>query len=188
MTPHERLEQLGVRLYMQTAEQDRHLAILWDKLSDTGELGLIAAKSAQSLSGFLGMFSPPCVLMYTMYDEQAQEIESINWARSMGLSDYAIYFSAWMHEEVRGTKRHAMLASSIYEVIFSMERKVIIGITKQVDLLPLHEKMGYTIVDQVPYLFDESPAWFMYLTDENFKKGKLYSTANKILDKEFSNG
>ena len=182
----ERLQELGVKVYTQTAQEDRCLAVLWDRLDGNGDLSLITAQSARSLSGFLAMFAPPSVLLYTMLDEQASEIESINWATPMGISDNCVYFSAWMHESVRGTRRHAVLASTIYEAIFEMGKQTIIGITKQQQILPLHTKMGYIIVDQVPHLFDDHPAWFMYLTKPSFEKSKLLATANRIANKELN--
>jgi hypothetical protein len=47
---------------------------------------------------------------------------------------------------------------------------VLIGVTKQANLLPIHRKVGYTVLGPVPHLFDGQEATIMYLTRRAFRE------------------
>ena len=175
----ERVEELEIRLYQGAVDEDILIAQWWYPLGD--ELPKLVSSSAYSLSGFYNLFKPPNMMSYTVKDK---EMESVHWAEPVSTSPHAIFFSSWSSEELRGTKRHATLMTTIYEIIFNMGKKTILGITKQESLLDLHKKLGYVIMGPVPYLFDDDEAWIMYLTEPMFKDSRVFAVANKISNKE----
>jgi hypothetical protein len=129
------------------------------------------------------MFKPPNMLAYTANDNS---LESAHWAEPISTSPHAIFFSSWCAHSLRGTKEQAVLMTTIYELLFNLGKRVVVGVTKQEKLLDLHRKLGYVILDPVPYLFDEDSAWIMYLTKDAFETSRLYAAATKIVEKEYN--
>jgi hypothetical protein len=179
----EQLYGLGAHLYCSTRDEDILIAEWWDRMFGTEEFSSLVAASAQSLSQLYGLFKPPNMMVYTV---EGQELESIHWIEPVSSSPYAVFFSSWSSPKLRGAKRQAVLMTAVYELIFAMGKKTIIGITKQERLLNLHEGLGYVIVGKIPALFDAEPAWIMYLDMQGLKGSRLYAAAQKILNKEKS--
>jgi hypothetical protein len=179
----EKVEQIGLMLYQGTRDEDVIIAEWWDSMFGTEEFGNLIAESARSLSAFYTLFKPPNVMAYTV---QEQKLESVHWAEPVSSSPHAIFFSSWCSKELRGTKRQALVMTTVYEVLFNLGKSVILGITKQEKLLDLHRKLGYVIMESVPYLFDHDAAWIMYLTKPAFETSRLYAAANKISKKEYN--
>jgi len=175
----DRAEELEICLYRGTVDEDILIAEWWDSLGD--ELPKLVTESAYSLSSFYSLFKSPNMMSYTVRD---RKMESVHWAEPVSTSPHAIFFSSWSSKALRGTKRHAILMATIYEILFSMDQKTILGITKQQELLELHSKLGYEIMGPVPHLFDGDEAWVMYLTKESFEASRVYAVANKIISKE----
>lgn len=180
----ENLKKLGIRLYQGSEQEDRALAVLWDSLVESGEIDLLVAQSARSLSTFLGLFRLPNMLIYTW---DGIDMESIHWVEPVTTSANAVFFSSWCSPETRGTKRHLELATAIYELIFAMGKKLILGVTKQEQLLALHVKLGYAIMDPMPFLFDDCHAYIMYMTQPMFEDSRIYAVRNKLRNKTNAN-
>jgi hypothetical protein len=179
----QKIERLGLKLYQGTPDEDVIIAEWWDSLFGTEEFSNLVASGSWSLSNIYVMFKPPNMMAYTVADQQ---LESVHWAEPVSSSPHAIYFSSWCAGKIRGTKHQVVLMCAVYETLFSMGKSVIIGITKQEKLLDLHRKLGYVILDPVPYLFDSDPAWIMYLTRQNFERSRLYAAGAKILKEELN--
>ena len=58
-----------------------------------------------------------------------------------------------------------------YEAIFNAY-PVILGVTKQEKLLPIHERWGYTVVGKLPAIFDGEAGWLVVLTKEQYDVAK----------------
>jgi len=179
----EKVQEIGLHLYQGTFDEDYLIAQWWDSLVESDDISLLVSSSAYSLSNFYGLFKSPNMLAYTVRDDQ---MESAHWAEPVSTSENAVFFSSWCLAAMRGKKQHAVVMTTVYELIFGTGKKVIIAITKQEQLLDLFRKMGYVILDPVPYLFDHDQAWVVYLTKENFERSRLYAVANKISNKEYN--
>jgi hypothetical protein len=175
----ERVEELGICLYRGGFDEDILVAQWWDSLAE--ERSNLVSSSAYNLSSFLNLFQPPNMMCYTVADD---EMESVHWVEPVATSDYTVFFSSWSAKELRGTRRHLALMKTVYELVFNLGKKTILGITKQQKLLELHSKIGYVVFDPVPHLFDHDPAWIMYLTKESFETSRMCAVADKIEDKE----
>lgn len=176
MTLKQRNEQLGINLYQATQPQDYMIAMWWDDITASGEIEKLVASNARTLSSFFRLFQPPNLMSYTEKDER---IESAHWLEPVATSSSAVFLSSWWEPESRGTKRHAQVMSTVYETIFAMGKKTILGVTKQGELIGLHRSIGYDIMGPIPNLFDDEPAWIMSLTELKFKAGRLFRAANK---------
>jgi hypothetical protein len=172
-----KLERLGIKLYKSTPYEDRLLAVWWDELYEQGSLHQILAANAQSLSGLYSVLKQPNMALYT---RRAKEIESLHWVEPVSTSDNAVFFSSWCHPDLRGKKRQGEILHTIYSLLFAMGKKLIMGVTKQEKLLSLHEGMGYDILGPIPYLFDDSDAWIVYMTQPSFEVSRLSKVVTKL--------
>lgn len=179
----EQLEDLGIKLYRGSEPEDRMVAVWWDSLCDTGELQQLVAENAYNLSAFFTLFKQPSAMIYT---EKDGSIETAHWVEPVSTSNHAVFFSSWYTPELRGSKRQALLSHTIYSFIFSMGRKLIVGITKQPQLLKLHEKLGYVILGSMPNLFDGYEGWLMYLTPEGLASSRLAASVARIKEKAYA--
>lgn len=173
------LNEHGVKFYAGTVDEDIAITHLWHDLQSTGEITKLVATNAYSLSGFFSLLKLPNVAFYT---QRGQDIESLHWLEQVSTSADAIFFSSWWRPDGRGSKRHSIVSSLVYQLVFSLDRKLIIGITKQENLLPLHKKIGYHVHEPIPYLFNGQTGWIMHLTEHDFKNGQLYKAAKEALN------
>ena len=167
-------EELGIRLYKCQADQDILIARWWEHLVETGDINLVAARNARSLSGFFSMIGPPRVLFYT----GEESVDFAVWLERAGNADKGYYFSNWIAEHLRGTRRHLRLMHMSYESAFKFA-DVLVGITKQKELLDIHRKIGYVYGCVIPYFFDSDPAYIVYLTKAGYRSSKTYAVAQK---------
>ena len=65
-----------------------------------------------------------------------------------------------------------------------MGKKLILGVTKQEQLLSLHQGMGYDILGPIPFLFDDTHAWLVHMTEQTFLSSRLSTVVNKLKEKD----
>lgn len=180
MTTDERIKELGIKLYQQKPEDDYTIAMWWDRVYQDGTITEFATEACKSLAVFISMFKDPNVMFYTTH---GGNIEMAGWCEPISTSEHTAFFSSWCDPDFRGSKRQAMVMSTIYEIIFQF-KKVLIGITKQQDLLQIHYKIGYKDHGVIPYLFDEEKAVVLHLTKEAFYEGQLFKAAQRLFLKQ----
>jgi hypothetical protein len=166
----EQAKELGINVYERRPDQDILISRWWESLVESGEINLVATRSGRSLSGFFSMLGPPRILLYT----GEEFIDLAVWFEKAGTSDKGYYFSTWTDESIRGTRKQVRTLHTIYEGLFKFA-DVLVGITKQKELLGIHRKVGYVYGCAVPYLFDNEPAYVVYLTKSGYRAGKMYS-------------
>ena len=176
---------LGISLYGATTWEDRMIAVWWDELCDSGEISQLLSVNAHSLSGLFSVLRQPNMALYTIWHEN---IESIHWAEPVNTSPNAIFFSSWCHPSLRGKKRQGQILHSIYSLLFAMGKKLILGVTKQEQLLSLHQGMGYDILGPIPHLFDDSHAWLVHMTEQTFLSSRLSAVVTKLKERENDTG
>lgn len=176
MNLNDEIIRLGINLYQAKKEEDVAIAELFENIDLFQDLENLLAENARSLSGFFKLLSTPNTTFYTTEDAY---IESIHWAQPVYTSNEAVFLSSWWLPSSRGTKRHALVMSTVYQILFSTGIQTILGVTKQEKLLKLHDKIGYVIHGPIPGLFDGQLGWLMALTELGFKYGKLYRLAER---------
>ncbi len=175
----ERAKELGIRTYSRQPDEDILISRWWESLVESGEINLITTRNCRSLSGFFGMLGPPRILLYT----GEESIDFAVWIEKAGTSDKGYFFSTWTVASLRGTRTQIQLLHVIYEGLFKFA-DVLVGVTKQKELLDVHRKGGYVYSGAVPYFFDSDPAYMVYLTKPGYRSGKLYALAKKEEDHE----
>lgn len=177
----EQAKELGIKTYERRSDQDILIARWWESLVESGEINLITTRGCRSLSGFFRMLGPPRILLYT----EEESIDLAVWFEKAGTSDKGYFFSTWTDKSIRGTRRQIRTLHTIYEGLFKFA-DVLVGVTKQKELLDVHRKGGYVYSGAVPYFFDSDPAYMVYLTKPGYRSGKLYALAKKEEDHEWS--
>ena len=181
-TPRELInaESLGLKLYKGTSEEDVALAYWYEHLFKTGDLDLITTRTSRTLHGFLSMFQPDCFLTYSLFEDAehaTSPVEFAGWFSPERLTERVFYYSNWTHQDIRGKRRQIMLGAAVYEAAFTFA-DVLIGITKQKDLIKIHQKVGYTYGCAIPKLFDGHDGYILYLTKRGYESGRLKKAAH----------
>ena len=158
-------------------EADLLMAQWWLRMRDDGDLAKVFLRSAHTLSGFWDCWR--------------------NVDLMLEVDDKGIYIAMWMEYYmgtgilglyVRPDKRHSIGAIRnvlrLYKYIFDAGLKTVIGITKQETLLPMHERLGYTVLGMVPGIYGGEDGYIVTLTAEDFlaKWGDKIDSADLTLD------
>ena len=123
-------------LYSPEPDQDVRVASWWSDLVKSGELVDIFAPNVQSLSAFLHMFQLPTQLYYRVDDKG---IRAAVWFEPM-LS--GAFVGMWIRPNLRRTRDSVLfLRDTILEA--SNHVNVLIGLTKQADVVFLAQKLGF---------------------------------------------
>lgn len=143
--------------YRGTASEDILIAGMWHRMDADGDLATIFPTATQTMSELFRLVSPPKALLYE-YD--AQGIWIALWLEPL-LGGCAAGF--WIRSDQRRTRRAGWTFLLMLDTV-TRQVPVIVGITKQRSLVRLHEKFGYTVVGEIPSLFDGDPAIVLQIT------------------------
>jgi len=84
-------------------------------------------------------------------------------------------FDMWARPDKRCTKAGVEAMGEALERGFDVW-PVLIGLTRQENLLDGHRRMGYTIVGKVPALWAGEDVWVMHITRESFNAREAFVT------------
>jgi len=136
---------------------------LWTELDKSGELQKMFYEREQTSSyDFMTLLGAP---RWSFFDVDEKGIWMLVW-----FSEFLN--SAWMGLWCREDMRHKMKFSKNLFPVMSEAFKlkpVIMGVTRQPDLLEIHKKLGYNVSLIVPELYGEDPGWLVSLHKSNFK-------------------
>ena len=146
-------------------DNDHNLLVqqLWIDLNKNGDLKKMFFEKEQNSSyDFMTLLAAP---RWSFFDVDDRGIWMLVWF-SPWLN------SAWMGLWCREDMRFKMSLSKNLFTVMSEAFKffpVIMGVTKQPDLLEIHKKLGYNISQIVPELYGDSPGWIVSLHKSHFK-------------------
>lgn len=139
------------------------MAQVWGQAKASGDLEAMVADQSKSLPRFLKMLEPPTV---TVFWTDEHGIGVLGWFEP--IFGFA-FFSLWVRPDRREHRQETLeTVRQVYELGFKVFPAVL-GITKQERLLKSHQRLGYTVVGEMPGLFDGDNAWLVMLTKENFE-------------------
>lgn len=147
---------------------------LWNTLNEVGDLELVFMKhEATTAYQLMTILAPP---NYGFMDIDDKGV----WM--------AVWFSSWMNAAwmslwVRKDMRHSMkLHKNLFPVMREAFKLVplIMGVTKQPEILEIHRKLGYDISIVVPDLYGDKPGWIVQLHRDQFRF--LEKKTNKVLE------
>lgn len=84
-----------------------------------------------------------------------------------------VMYAMWCRSDRRKSRDNVALTMQALEEGLR-EWGTVFGITKQAALLELHRRLGYTIVGDVPGLWEGGSAWLVVLTPATFAEGVFY--------------
>ena len=165
--------------YVPDSDHDIAVADWWGQLKTSGDLIKLFAADEQSMSRFMRDMRRPTELVFQL--DAGGRICRAAWFQPFTIGALA---SIWLREDSRHS---ASALKFVYEVLDHATRTwpVLVGITKQAELLDAHRKLGYTITDPIPAAWDGEPAWFLTLTRAGFEEaryGRQQSTTTRHLE------
>lgn len=138
------------------------VAQMWARINDTPDMEKMFAHP-HTLATFFKAFEPPCVLLF---DHDDEGITAATWFEPVFDGAFVSY---WVRSDRRKSK--VVLESYVRAVYAGLKIfRVLIGLTKQEELLDEHVKFGYTVLCQIPRIFGGKPAWLVQIDEERFLK------------------
>ena len=148
-----------MRVYQPGPEDDLALLKAWDELVTSGELEKTFGRGAMALSSFLKMLAPPEHQTFYEVDD-----EGIWLLFTLSPAFGAAFVTLWVAKRRRHSHHQLAVVELAYEAAFQ-GFSLLLGVTKQERLLAQHQRWGYTVVGQVPGLWDGEAAWIVTLTE-----------------------
>lgn len=152
---------MNIKIYEPSLNEDLKLLQWWLKMNRDGDLERTFTEECRPLGAFYASMRSPTILVLGTVGEK---VELGAW---MVPAMKGAFFGLWVARERRHSKSMFQQVVSVYSKALTLF-PVLIGITKQEALLDAHRKLGYTVGDRMPGLFDGEDAWIVTLTKENF--------------------
>jgi hypothetical protein len=160
------IQEMGIRAYTGTREEDALILDWWSRLVETDEIEDTFMPATHALGSFYKLFQRP---NWLFYDRDEMGFTLCIWAEPAMSSAFV---GLWIAPRARKCKKTLRAMQLIYATLFTIF-SVVLGITKQEKLLTTHEKLGYNVVGKIPALWGTEPAWVLSLSREDFESGRL---------------
>lgn len=92
----------------------------------------------------------------------------------------------WLAPEIRGTKQSVQLVCTVLDCALQ-NRPLVLGVTKQENLLEPHRKLGYTVSERLPSFWDGEDAWVVTVTRPAFQQSLTYRIWQRSLHGKVAN-
>lgn len=149
--------------YEPTAEMDLAVAGMWSRMKQDGDLDKLFTKDGQSLSDLYSLFKGTNRGLFFEADEQYGIWFGMWFEQIMGVA----FLGVWVAKPCRNTHRALKAVLTVYEHSLRYF-PAILGVTKQEGLLDAHVSLGYTVMGEVPGMWDGQRAWLLMLTRAGF--------------------
>ena len=146
---------------------DAHDALVlgwWHTLVTTGDLARTFMASLHPVGAFLAFWRSPDRPL--LFRADARGLWFAGWFEPMMAGASA---GLWARADYRLT-RVGLSAVETFLATGLARWPVLIGVTKQEKLLRAHTRLGYTVLGEVPHLWDGERAWVVVLTSAGFDK------------------
>ena len=154
-----------MNLYTKGDAQDYLLAQWWAEITADGSRNDLFVEPT-SLGQTLAFFQSPDVKL--VYEVDGRGIWFAMWFQPIFTGLAA---SMWCRRDRRGRREHLAAAEWAYDVALRAV-PVLLGITTQERLLRAHQRLGYTIVGEIPWLIKGKRTWLAALTREGWAQRK----------------
>jgi hypothetical protein len=150
-------------VYVPNRENDLEIVRWWVRLERDGDLDKLMMEGARSVSDLFRLVQPPKAMLWELDDDGPW------FAMWFEQCFTGAFCGAWMRRDRRGSRKgvHAFLDAWTWALV---AWPVLIGVTKQPDLLGIHRRVGYTTLGAIPGIFDGQEATIMYLTRSAFRE------------------
>lgn len=152
--------------YNRSFEHDALLLQWYQELLRSGDIDITFMPSSKPLGTWINLFRTA----HLWFDADER---GIWWAGWFEPAYGGVMYAMWCRADRR---------KSICNVEHTMEALegalaawgTVFGITKQPALLEVHRRLGYTIVADIPGLWESGSAWLVVLTADGFTKGDFH--------------
>lgn len=158
---------IPIHPYLPDTDHDLYLAQWWGHLRDSGDLTRLFATAEQPFSTFMSTMRRPTDVVFQL-DPTNKFIIRLAYFQPFTIGALS---GLWLHADHR---RSRSALEFVLEVLDHATRTwpVIVGITKQPELLDAHRNLGYTISEPISAAWDGEPAWFLTLTRAGFEEAR----------------
>lgn len=134
-------------------------------LVQTGDLQRIVGPSLYPLSAFIGHFTDPRATVQYLFDDDGWWIVSWTFPLGSGAS-----WGLWVRGDKRGSGTRAGLGFIMESLASALARyPVLVNMAKEQAIVAKTQRLGYTYLGAVPYLYDGDTAHLLYMTREMFE-------------------
>lgn len=151
--------------YRGTVREDMLLAGWFYTLHQTGEWHDCFIHPPDGIGWFYAYFQRDVQLWYV---EEHQRLIFAGWFERMPYN--GAFFALWIDAAHRHTSRMPQAVGELLAQEFERVR-IILGFTKQEKLLDCYQKMGYTVIGQIPALWAGAPVWLISLNVAQLQGG-----------------
>ena len=150
-------------VYFPSRENDLEIVRWWVRMDRDGDLDKLMMEGSRSVSDLFRLIQPPKTMLWLLDDE------GVWFAMWFEQCFNGVFCGAWMRQDYRGRRAgtFAFLDAWTWALV---AWPVLIGVTKQPDLVGIHRRVGYTVMGSIPGLFDGQEATVMYLTRAAFRE------------------
>lgn len=154
----------GLTLYSGRADEDVLVARWWGRMAEDGDLDNLFLAESRTLGALFSLVRPPRHFVYL-----AEEPGGI-WFAMWGDQIMAgAFIGMWLRRDRRRTRRGLCAFLDGLEWLLSIV-PVVLGVTKQPNIVAEHERLGYTVFGRLPEFFDGQEATVVALTRDAFAK------------------
>ena len=124
---------------------------------------MFSRETTASLHSFLSTFQPPNQLLFK------SDLKLGLWfAAWLEPALSGAFVGLWCQDKMRHTK--ALLETVEEALDYGLyQYPVLIGVTKQENLLDAYRRLGYNVLGKVPLIFDGEDAWIAHITRGSFE-------------------
>jgi len=151
--------------YDRSAPHDLALAAWWARLQATGDLDRTFLPSMRPLGAFLSYWRTNVVLYF---DVDADGLTCAAWLEPV-MSD--AFYSLWLRQDKRQSKASLAFIRATLELGLS-KWPVLLGMTRQPALLDGHRKLGYTVLADIPHLWNGDTVYLVALTQSSYTEAQ----------------
>lgn len=135
------------------------------QLTATGDIHKILGPSVHSISAFMRHFTDPSARLYYLFDDDGWW--AVAWSFPMAGGGA---WGFWLREDKRAVGSRLALAFIMATLNDALSRfPVLVNVTKQPEVVEKTQRLGYTYVGEIPYLFEGETAYVLQMTREAFE-------------------
>lgn len=152
--------------YNRSAAHDMLLAQWMQELLASGDWEKCLLVAEKTPSWFFGYFAGQVTLRFVVEHER---IVVAGWFEPC--LGKGAFFSLWIAPEWRKGVRNLEAVGELLTWAFAQGLKTILSITTQAETLEVYQRMGYTLLGEIPHLGRDGPVWLLTLTHEQLEGG-----------------
>jgi hypothetical protein len=159
-------------LYDRSAEADLELVRWWITMRDDGDLPTVFARGNRTLGWLMAYFQNEARTLLVKHDERG--IWFAAWFEPVMQHMVA---ALWIRKDCRKSRASLQAIDDVYAAVFR-SCDVLLGLTR-CELLRGHQRLGYSVIGQLPKAIDDEPGYLVSLTKDSFEAARAARQATR---------